>query len=88
MTSTFIITQNVDGLHAKALTAVWPPTRIKDSLLELHGTLHVGSLVLNNNTLFNNFAYAREYVANMVIRSTEKLSKAGCQTPTPIGKVS
>ncbi|KAF8966357.1 DHS-like NAD/FAD-binding domain-containing protein [Flammula alnicola] len=39
-----IITQNVDGLHHKALrnTAAlgWNSSRIRDSILELHGTLH------------------------------------------------
>lgn len=35
-----IITQNVDGLHQKALRqADWSPTRIQDAILELHGTL-------------------------------------------------
>lgn len=38
--------QNVDGLHHKALVAkahaYWPPARLESSILELHGTLHVG----------------------------------------------
>ncbi|KJA28037.1 hypothetical protein HYPSUDRAFT_130163 [Hypholoma sublateritium FD-334 SS-4] len=39
-----IITQNVDGLHHKAIRNTtgtqWPPDRIQKSILELHGTLH------------------------------------------------
>ncbi|KIK50455.1 hypothetical protein GYMLUDRAFT_51162 [Collybiopsis luxurians FD-317 M1] len=36
-----IITQNVDGLHHKALAVTDPsPTFVQDSILELHGTLH------------------------------------------------
>lgn len=36
-----LITQNVDGLHHKALAHVWDKDRLKDRILELHGTLHV-----------------------------------------------
>ncbi|KAG6888850.1 hypothetical protein C0992_007346 [Termitomyces sp. T32_za158] len=39
-----IITQNVDGLHQKALSQKggrhWTPVRLQQSILELHGTLH------------------------------------------------
>lgn len=39
-----LITQNVDGLHHKALVTQarihWPSTRLESSILELHGTLH------------------------------------------------
>ncbi|KAF9454292.1 DHS-like NAD/FAD-binding domain-containing protein [Macrolepiota fuliginosa MF-IS2] len=39
-----LITQNVDGLHHKALVtkahAHWPPPKLSSSILELHGTLH------------------------------------------------
>ncbi|KAF9563089.1 DHS-like NAD/FAD-binding domain-containing protein [Agrocybe pediades] len=39
-----IITQNVDGLHHKALqlsaTTNWNPSSLKEDILELHGTLH------------------------------------------------
>ncbi|KAH6915948.1 DHS-like NAD/FAD-binding domain-containing protein [Coprinopsis sp. MPI-PUGE-AT-0042] len=39
-----VITQNVDGLHHKALRqgarSLWPEDRIKQTILELHGTLH------------------------------------------------
>ncbi|KXN87442.1 NAD-dependent protein deacetylase SIR4 [Leucoagaricus sp. SymC.cos] len=39
-----LITQNVDGLHQKALLTKarlhWPQSRISSSILELHGTLH------------------------------------------------
>lgn len=39
-----IITQNVDGLHQKALQQVaphkWNPAHARDAILELHGTLH------------------------------------------------
>ncbi|KDR80691.1 hypothetical protein GALMADRAFT_153142 [Galerina marginata CBS 339.88] len=39
-----IITQNVDGLHHKALRIAapyhWNPARLQDNILELHGTLH------------------------------------------------
>ena len=36
-----LITQNVDGLHLKALARIWSPSRIQEQILELHGTLHV-----------------------------------------------
>ncbi|KAL0575284.1 hypothetical protein V5O48_006685 [Marasmius crinis-equi] len=37
-----LITQNVDGLHHKALAlSSTSPVRVHDSILELHGTLHV-----------------------------------------------
>lgn len=43
---TYGLRQNVDGLHHKALVAkahaYWPPARLESSILELHGTLHVG----------------------------------------------
>ncbi|KIY51845.1 DHS-like NAD/FAD-binding domain-containing protein [Fistulina hepatica ATCC 64428] len=35
-----IITQNVDGLHHKAISTAWGPARIQHNVLELHGTLH------------------------------------------------
>ena len=38
-----IITQNVDGLHHKAIKHVWDEPRRNKSILELHGTLHVCS---------------------------------------------
>lgn len=36
-----LITQNVDGLHHKALAGVWTEANIREHILELHGTLHV-----------------------------------------------
>ncbi|KAG5721364.1 NAD-dependent deacetylase [Termitomyces sp. T112] len=40
-----IVTQNVDGLHQKALCEKagpdWGPARLQQTILELHGTLHV-----------------------------------------------
>lgn len=36
-----LITQNVDGLHHKALSDVWNPTTMQERILELHGSLHV-----------------------------------------------
>lgn len=36
-----LITQNVDGLHHKALAPLWSPRRTQERILELHGTLHV-----------------------------------------------
>lgn len=36
-----LITQNVDGLHHKALAHVWNERRLRERVLELHGTLHV-----------------------------------------------
>lgn len=36
-----LITQNVDGLHHKALSDVWDPRTMQERILELHGTLHV-----------------------------------------------
>ncbi|GJE98072.1 NAD-dependent protein deacylase [Phanerochaete sordida] len=35
-----LITQNVDGLHHKALAGVWTEANIREHILELHGTLH------------------------------------------------
>ncbi|KAL7280418.1 hypothetical protein ACG7TL_005346 [Trametes sanguinea] len=35
-----VITQNVDGLHHKAIHHVWNAERRKKGILELHGTLH------------------------------------------------
>ncbi|KAG8221030.1 DHS-like NAD/FAD-binding domain-containing protein [Butyriboletus roseoflavus] len=35
-----IVTQNVDGLHQKAIAHLWDDTRIDERILELHGTLH------------------------------------------------
>ncbi|EIM86806.1 DHS-like NAD/FAD-binding domain-containing protein [Stereum hirsutum FP-91666 SS1] len=35
-----LITQNVDGLHHKAVKHVWDSRTVQDSILELHGTLH------------------------------------------------
>ncbi|CDO69353.1 hypothetical protein BN946_scf184746.g34 [Trametes cinnabarina] len=35
-----IITQNVDGLHHKAISDIWDAQRRKEGILELHGTLH------------------------------------------------
>ena len=35
------ITQNVDGLHRKAIATRWDDARIDERILELHGTLHV-----------------------------------------------
>ncbi|OCH91524.1 DHS-like NAD/FAD-binding domain-containing protein [Obba rivulosa] len=35
-----LITQNVDGLHHKALAHVWDQPRLHERILELHGTLH------------------------------------------------
>ncbi|THH15221.1 hypothetical protein EW146_g5221 [Bondarzewia mesenterica] len=37
---TQLVTQNVDGLHHKAARRVWDEERIRDHILELHGTLH------------------------------------------------
>lgn len=36
-----LITQNVDGLHHKSLAHVWDVKRMKERILELHGSLHV-----------------------------------------------
>ncbi|KAL0953867.1 hypothetical protein HGRIS_005041 [Hohenbuehelia grisea] len=35
-----IITQNVDGLHHKAISHVWNRNQLDSGILELHGTLH------------------------------------------------
>ncbi|EIW58551.1 DHS-like NAD/FAD-binding domain-containing protein [Trametes versicolor FP-101664 SS1] len=35
-----IITQNVDGLHHKAIRTAWDDARRAEGILELHGTLH------------------------------------------------
>ena len=36
-----LITQNVDGLHIKALRPFWDASKIRNNILELHGTLFV-----------------------------------------------
>lgn len=36
-----LVTQNVDGLHHKAIAHLWEPDHIRKQILELHGTLHV-----------------------------------------------
>lgn len=35
-----LVTQNVDGLHHKAIAHLWEPEHIQKQILELHGTLH------------------------------------------------
>lgn len=35
-----LVTQNVDGLHHKAITHLWEPDHMQKKILELHGTLH------------------------------------------------
>lgn len=35
-----LVTQNVDGLHHKSLRDVWDEAKMKERILELHGTLH------------------------------------------------
>ncbi|KAH7890861.1 DHS-like NAD/FAD-binding domain-containing protein [Phlebopus sp. FC_14] len=35
-----LVTQNVDGLHYKAIKHLWDQRRIEERILELHGTLH------------------------------------------------
>ncbi|KAG2365032.1 DHS-like NAD/FAD-binding domain-containing protein [Suillus spraguei] len=35
-----LVTQNVDGLHHKAITHLWEPDHMQKQILELHGTLH------------------------------------------------
>ncbi|KAG1774100.1 DHS-like NAD/FAD-binding domain-containing protein [Suillus placidus] len=35
-----LVTQNVDGLHHKAIAHLWEPDHIQKQMLELHGTLH------------------------------------------------
>lgn len=36
-----LITQNVDGLHHKALSKIWDKRQMEERILELHGSLHV-----------------------------------------------
>ncbi|KAI5824480.1 DHS-like NAD/FAD-binding domain-containing protein [Schizophyllum commune Tattone D] len=38
--ATRLVTQNVDGLHHRALARVWGPAQMQERILELHGTLH------------------------------------------------
>ncbi|EJD00489.1 DHS-like NAD/FAD-binding domain-containing protein [Fomitiporia mediterranea MF3/22] len=35
-----LVTQNVDGLDSKAMSSIWPASKISTRILELHGTLH------------------------------------------------
>ncbi|TRM57923.1 DHS-like NAD/FAD-binding domain-containing protein, partial [Schizophyllum amplum] len=37
---TRLVTQNVDGLHHRALAGVWGPAQMQERMMELHGTLH------------------------------------------------
>jgi NAD-dependent deacetylase sirtuin 4 len=39
------VTQNVDGLHRKAISHCWDDAHIDAHILELHGTLHVSLMV-------------------------------------------
>lgn len=39
-----IVTQNVDGLHHKAISHVWSEGRMQEQILELHGQLRVSLL--------------------------------------------
>ena len=44
----YIITQNVDGLHHKAIRHVWDDVRRNEGIIpELHGTLHVRAFSLH-----------------------------------------
>jgi NAD-dependent SIR2 family protein deacetylase len=38
-----LVTQNVDGLHKRALGGIWTKSKTDGSIVELHGTLHVRS---------------------------------------------
>ncbi|KAH7915278.1 DHS-like NAD/FAD-binding domain-containing protein [Hygrophoropsis aurantiaca] len=37
---TRLVTQNVDGLHGKAIAHLWGQSQLREKILELHGTLH------------------------------------------------
>jgi NAD-dependent SIR2 family protein deacetylase len=41
-----LITQNVDGLHVKALRPFWDASKVRNHILELHGTLFVRRLTV------------------------------------------
>ncbi|THH09963.1 hypothetical protein EW145_g1662 [Phellinidium pouzarii] len=47
-----LITQNVDGLHNKAISSVWTPSEMSARILELHGTLHVRSFSSITNLMY------------------------------------
>jgi hypothetical protein len=46
-----VITQNVDGLHHKALRSVWNEKKIEERILELHGSLHVRAILIVSRSL-------------------------------------
>ena len=63
-----IITQNVDGLHHKAIKHLWNEARRKEDILELHGTLHVSvSAVLPpiHTTRIPTSLLSRRYIVHM-----------------------
>ena len=82
-----LITQNVDGLHHKALARVWDASRMKEGILELHGTLHVHRpTVTTVGDPTDTLAIPSGYAASAVTQSIGILFRTGFRRPTPSGK--
>lgn len=81
-----LITQNVDGLHHKALADVWDESRMKQQMLELHGTLHVGLPPLPLTVRYGSYMRSRKCIAAMGTLWIAVHSKIGSQLPTRTGK--
>ena len=50
-----MITQNVDGLHTRAIEHIWNEKRIEERMLELHGTIYVSFVRLRLPSLLWGF---------------------------------
>lgn len=78
-----LLQQNVDGLHQKALHQAskdyWDSRRIKNAILELHGTLHVriSSFALIIQTETAHLSYFSTFIVDLDIPSTENYFRAG-----------
>lgn len=64
-----LITQNVDGLHTKAIKSLWTPGKIEKRILELHGTLHVcnSSTFITMHTGFDLILFISQPVLSVMI---------------------
>ena len=78
-----IITQNVDGLHRKAIAHLWDDVRMDEGIIELHGTLHVSPAW---HPLGRVLTGIRVYIVNSVMSSAETSSKIGYPPAIPNGR--
>ncbi|GBE89592.1 DHS-like NAD/FAD-binding domain-containing protein [Sparassis latifolia] len=83
-----LITQNVDGLHHKALERVWDRKTMEGRILELHGTLHKVQCASGHFTDRDDFQHALS-VANPQWKAfADELEETGSQPRTnPDGDV-